>query len=205
MSNFAMIDTTQHGHIVAIKEVHMSNFAVIDTETNWDDRVMSIGFVIADGNTFHPILSKYYILTPEKLVGGMFSDTLYVDTVKVDFEGSRREALLDMKRCLAETNTAKLFAYNASFDYRHLPELSTFAWYDIMRLAAYRQHNHKIPPYADCYGTGRLKRDYGVEPILRMLSGKTSYFEQHNALTDAFDELQIMVLLNHKLEKYVKL
>jgi hypothetical protein len=183
----------------------MANFAVIDTETNWNDQVMSIGIVIADTETFDPVLSKYYILTPEKRVGGMFSDTLYLKNVSVDLEGSRQGVLADIKKYLTETETTKLFAYNAAFDYRHLPELAAYHWYDIMKLAAYRQHNPKIPACADCYGTGRLKRDYGVEPILRMLCGKTSYFEQHNALTDAFDELKIMLLLNHKLDKYSKL
>ena len=30
----------------------MGRFAVIDTETNWSDQVMSIGVVIADSDTF---------------------------------------------------------------------------------------------------------------------------------------------------------
>lgn len=37
-------------------------FAVLDTETNFCDQVMSIGVVIADKSTFHPIDAKYYIL-----------------------------------------------------------------------------------------------------------------------------------------------
>ena len=40
----------------------MSYFAVIDTETNWADQVMSIGTVIADSDTFQPIALKYHIL-----------------------------------------------------------------------------------------------------------------------------------------------
>ena len=71
-----------------------------------------------------------------------------------------------------------------------------------MRLAAYRQHNPRIPVRADCYGTGRLKRGYGVESIYRMLSGSSRYCEMHNALTDAIDELNIMRLLGHGLPVY---
>ena len=41
----------------------MGKFAVIDTETNWADQVMSIGTVIADSDTFQPIEMKYH-LTP---------------------------------------------------------------------------------------------------------------------------------------------
>ena len=95
-----------------------------------------------------------------------------------------------------------MFAYNAAFDYRHLPELSHLSWYDIMKVAAYRQHNPRIPHCAECYGTGRLKRGYGVESVYRMLSEDLEYCEMHNALTDAMDELIIMRMLNHELGKY---
>ena len=40
----------------------MGKFAVIDTETNWADQVMSIGTVIADSETFAPVDAKYHIL-----------------------------------------------------------------------------------------------------------------------------------------------
>ena len=64
-----------------------------------------------------------------------------------------------------------------------------------MRLAAYKQYNHTIPRNAECCKTGKLKRNYGVEPILRNLSGEKRYVETHNALLDAVDELKIMKLL----------
>ena len=56
----------------------MSKFAVIDTETNWADRVMSIGTVIADAETFRPIEAKYHILPIECEIGGMYYDTLFI-------------------------------------------------------------------------------------------------------------------------------
>lgn len=183
----------------------MANFAVIDTETNWSDAVMSIGAVIANADTFEPLLSKYYILTPEHKVGGMFAHTLYLEERQLNQECSRNEALGDLINCFKNTEVTDIFAYNASFDYRHLPELSSFAWYDIMKLAAYRQYNPKIPKTAACHGTGRLKRNYGVEPVLRLLIDSEDYCEQHNALTDALDELKIMTLLQHQLSKYEKL
>ena len=36
----------------------MGKFAVIDTETNWVDQVMSIGTVIADSGTFELLEMK---------------------------------------------------------------------------------------------------------------------------------------------------
>lgn len=183
----------------------MANFAVIDTETNWFDAVMSIGVVIANSNTFEPVSSKYYIISPEHKAGGMFSHTLFFEDRKLNFECSRNKALGDLMKNLKNNKVIGIFAYNASFDYRHLPELSSYAWYDIMKLAAYRQYNPKIPKTFDCHSTGRLKCGYGVESILRLLTDDEMYCEQHNALIDAFDELKIMKLLEHELSMYTQL
>ena len=183
----------------------MEKFAVIDTETNWSDQVMSIGTVIADAHTFQSIDVKYHVLTPEYLVGGMYSDTLFADSKLRPTVCSRNEALADLIGWFALHRVESIFAYNACFDRNHLPELRGFDWYDIMRLAAYRQYNHKIPATADCCSTGRLKRGFGVEPMLRLLSGSRTYYETHNALCDALDELEIMRLLRHGLHMYRKL
>ena len=48
----------------------MGYFAVIDTETNWADQVMSIGTVIADDVTFEIRDAKYHILPIECQIGG---------------------------------------------------------------------------------------------------------------------------------------
>lgn len=180
----------------------MSKFAVIDTETTWGDAVMSIGIVIAESDTFELIDKRYYILTPFKSHGGMYTYALYADNIKLDLECSREKAMNELRRFLAAHDVAAIFAYNAAFDHRHLPELHHLDWHDIMKLAAYKQHNPKISNRADCYGTGRLKSGYGVESVYRMLSEDWTYCEMHNALTDAIDELEIMRLLNHELCKY---
>ncbi|MCH5159191.1 MAG: hypothetical protein J1F33_08360 [Clostridiales bacterium] len=182
----------------------MEKLAVIDTETNWKDEVMSIGVVIANAETFNVCKMKYYILTPEYLEGGMFS---YALKIKWDFdcnaqECSRENALADLKEFLQENQISKIFAYNASFDYHHLPELNSYTWYDIMRLAAYRQYNSKIPQDADLCSTGRLKRGFGVECMKELLTGVGG--EQHNALCDAVDELLcIMKPLGYKINDYI--
>ncbi len=184
------------------KEGHMiDKFAVIDTETNWNDEVMSIGVVVADSKTKQKIDSVYYIIDPEYRVGGMYSDELRLDEKGVCI-ANRGQALKEIKQWLDTYQVQKLFAYNASFDKRHLPEYVNYEWYDIMRLAAYRQYNRAIPRSADCYGTGRLKYGYGVENILKMLSDNKGYRETHNAVLDAEDELQIMQLLGHEISKY---
>ncbi len=182
----------------------MDRFAVIDTETTWGDEVMSVGVVIADGVTFEPADRRYYILTPYRDHGGMYTSALYAGGIKPDLECPRERAMAELKRFLSDHGTTAVFAYNASFDHRHLPELRDLAWYDIMKMAAYRQHNPKIPKCAECCRTGRLKRGYGVESVYRMLSGESGYCELHNALTDAADELTIMKLLEHETDQYAR-
>lgn len=180
----------------------MGRFAVIDTETNWADRVMSIGTVIADADTFQLIDAKYHVLTPEYLVGGMYESTLFCDPKRPPTMCGREEALQELTDWFYANDVHSLFAYNACFDRNHLPELREFDWFDIMRLAAYRQYNRKIPADADCCSTGRLKRGFGVEPMLRLLSGEPRYCETHNALHDAIDELEIIRLLGYRLQAY---
>ena len=180
----------------------MTRFTVIDTETTWSDNVMSIGVAVADADTFKLLDKRYYVLTPYKDHGGMYTYALYAGGVKPDLECTRKKALTDLMQFLSGHGVDAIFAYNAAFDYRHLPELAHLSWYDIMKLAAYRQYNQKIPKNADCYSTGRLRTGYGVENVYRMLSGEYTYHESHNALTDAIDELEIMRMLGHKLDRY---
>ena len=183
----------------------MGKFAVIDTETNWADQVMSIGCCLADADTFEVIEAKYHILPIECQIGGMYESTLFIETPVQPILCTRAEAIADLRGWFQQHGVHSIFAYNACFDRNHLPELRDFDWYDIMRLAAYRQHNPKIPANADCFSTGRLKRGYGVEPMLRLLSGNRTYRETHNAFFDAVEELDIILLLEHPLEDYLPL
>ena len=183
----------------------MDKFIVLDTETTWDNRLMSIGAVIVDAVTYKQLDTKYYILTPEYMAGGMYSHALSIKGIQEPLVCSREKAIKNLIENFALHNVNSIFAYNASFDYAHLPELARFNWHDIMRIAAYAQYNLKIPSGLQLCSTGRLKSGYGVEPMLRMLSGDNTYCETHNALLDAMDELKIMMLLGYPLEKYFKL
>ena len=177
-------------------------FAVIDTETNWNNEVMSIGIALGDVRTFKCVGAKYFIIDPEYRKGGMYSDVMNVVKSIPSEVMSREDALSSMVSWLNENNVTQLYAYNAKFDKGHLEELCDFEWFDIMRLAAYKQYNKCIPADAECCKTGRLKRGYAVEDILKMLSGDFSYSEVHNAVMDAIDELKIMELLGHTLDVY---
>lgn len=184
------------------KRSDMNKFAVIDTETNFDNEVMSIGVVIADKENFLPVETKYYILYPEYKRGGMYSYALKMHDKEPDIVDSRQKIIQDINNLLQKHGVNSIFAYNAQFDYKILPELSRYNWYDIIKVAAYKQYNSKITDDMECCSTGRLKRDYGVEGVMRLLTDNRSYYETHNALCDALDELNIIKLIGIKYEKY---
>lgn len=179
-----------------------SFFAVIDTETTWDDAVMSIGIVIADASTKEMVEAKYFLIDPEYTHGGMYSSALKMEGIEEISVDKRENVLSTIDAWLKENKVDRLLAYNAAFDRNHLPELRAYTWCDIMRLAAYRQYNTKIPAEVECCRTGKMKRGYGVEPILRMLGEDKQYKETHNAYFDALDELKIVQLLGYGMKIY---
>ena len=117
---------------------------------------------VGNADTFEAIEAKYHILPIECEIGGMYESTLFIETPVKPIICTRAEAIADLRAWFQRHGVHSIFAYNACFDRNHLPELRDFDWYDIMRLAAYKQYNPKIPAYADCCSTGRLKRGYGV-------------------------------------------
>ena len=183
-------------------------FAVIDTETNYSNQVMSIGIVIANKNTFEIQDTRYYILTPESNISGMYSNALHLADIPITKICNRETAINEILAWLASHHVDSIFAYNAAFDRKMLPEFYALLWHDIMKIAAYRQFNSKISSEMECMKNGRLKRNFGVESILKMLFNDNSYVESHNALKDALDELRIMQLLEQPLfiyQKYARL
>ncbi len=180
----------------------MQYFAVIDTETTWSNEVMSIGVVIADVDNMMPIHAKCYIIDPAYKEGGMYSSALFAHGKKNTYLDTRKRCLDGVEKLLNKYRVKKIFAYNASFDKIHLPELGNYAWCDIMRIAAYKQYNKMIPPTVECFATGKMKRGYGVEGMLRMIGTDKSYCETHNAYLDAIDELSIVRLLKLNLDVY---
>lgn len=176
--------------------------AVIDTETNYSNRLISIGVVAADISTYE-IADEYYgIYDPAYRSMSMFGYVLKYEGVPINNIASSGNITQDVLRFITDNGIKRIFAYNAKFDHGLLPELHGYEWYDIMRLAAYRQYNRQITDEYECCKTGRLKKNYGVEGIYRMLSENSRYTEVHNALADARDELQIMKYLGRPLSDY---
>lgn len=175
--------------------------AILDTETNYKNEVISIGIVIADDD-LNTLCELYYIISPECEYPAMFSSVLY-DKLP-NMIDNRREIINDLLFNFNNYGVSKIFAYNAQFDYQMLPELNYYEWYDIIRIAAYMQYNSKIDS-RNCFKTGRLKSSYGVEKMYRLLSGNLFYYEIHNALCDAIDEIEIMRMLEISIDKYIKM
>lgn len=178
----------------------MKHFAMIDTETTWSGALMTAGVLIVEADSLKVVDSKYYIAVDALREGGLYSYEVHQKGIE-EIQSSSADVGSEIHRFLTAHGVKTILAYNAGFDKNVLSYLRGYTWCDIMKLAAYKQYNSAIPEDADCFKTGKLKRGYGVECILRML-GKKGYSEIHNALTDAMDELEIVRLLGHPVDMY---
>lgn len=177
-------------------------FAIIDTETNFNNEIMSIGLIIVNPNSMDILDKTYLIITPEYKIGGIFSDALlYGNQILDEILYSHKTAMQIITEQLKKYQVEDIFAYNASFDYNLLPELQVYKWFDIMKIAAYKQFNNKIPQNVECCKSGRIRKGYGVEPMMHLLTNG-DYHETHNALHDAIDELEIMKLIDQPIHTY---
>lgn len=183
----------------------MEVFAVIDTETNWHNEVMSIGVAIGLNGNFELLEKLYYVITPEVGIGGIFDNVLFIDNAPINLIGTRSEVLCELRKKLDEYEVKKIFAYSAGFDRTHLMELSDYKWYDIMALAANKNYNKKIPESTESFTNGKVKKGASEEAIYRILSSDFDYKEVHNGLIDAIDELDIMRMLNIDINEYIEL
>lgn len=178
------------------------NFAVIDVETNFDDKTVSIGILISDGR-FNILDGEYYLIKEEMNKPCMYSQALHIphdyDTSTTKYE----KAIASIQSLLESHNISRIFAYNAHFDKKHLPELTNYKWYDIVKVAAYAQHNPFLPSDVDVHSSGRMKKGYKCEDMYRILSKKYKK-ELHNAILDAEDELSIMKMLGYNIDYYIK-
>lgn len=72
-------------------------FAVIDTETSWQDKVISIGVVIAQKN-YHIVAEAYYIITPECELPAIYEDALYYRCIII-LNSSSARGLRQYQKC----------------------------------------------------------------------------------------------------------
>lgn len=199
--------------------IHSSRklFAVIDTETTWNDpnrlkygtkyldKVISIGIVIAEEDTYKIRKTAYFIIEPECIEQSLYMNKLELAPIQITKRCSREESICDIHKILSEYQVENIFAYNANFDYLHLPELAGYKWHDIMKKAAYSMYNPFLSKYYspdDFCKTGRLKKGYGVENICALLKENPQFAETHCAIFDSMDELFIMKKIRQPLENY---
>lgn len=193
-----------------------NTFAVLDTETTWNmpgnlkfgtkykDTVFSVGVVIADAKTFEMCHVAYYILTPECTENGMYAGELKLAPEKITKKCTREECINELNALFGKYHVKDIFAYNAGFDFRYMPELSAYTWRDIMKKAAYQDSNPWLKSYSyeHFYSTGRLKSGYGVEDMCQLLKGDEFFYETHCAIFDSIDELFIIKQLSYPIEEY---
>ncbi|TKA59167.1 hypothetical protein MBOVa_3960 [Mycoplasmopsis bovis 8790] len=199
-------DYKKDEYVDDIDEDH--NIAVIDVETNIWSEVVSIGVVIADKDTFKLVDQNYWLIGEREQSPSMYSNVYHIPEleeygIKDYVVDTYEEAIEKLIEFLDYYNISDWFSYT-KYDYNHLPELhNLYKWFDISKPARNVNTNDFIPKNSPTHKNGALRRNWGVEPIYRLLSGNNQYSEVHNALLDAIDELKIMQMLELTHEGFV--
>lgn len=151
------------------------HIAVIDTETTWSGALMTVGIMIADTSNYKAVDYRYYVIKEAVREGGKFGYFVHIEGIDEEKVSVKKigDKIISF---LIEHNVSSIFAYNAGFDRNCMPFLERFVWHDIMKIAAYKQYNPMIPDSAECCNTGRLKRGYGVENIMRLLGHPFDFY-----------------------------
>lgn len=182
-------------------------FAVIDIETNYKDKIFSIGVVIADNTNFNLVDKRYWIVKNNLLFGGIYIDSISAP-LPIEFKNeiieldTHKEMICQLINFLKNHSIKDWYSYT-KFDFRYLPELhDLFNHYDISLVARSKKFNDYIPANAKTHKNGNLIRGWGMEDIYRMVTKDECYVETHNALLDAIDELKIMKLLELDIKTF---
>ena len=180
-------------------------FAVVDTEANFQNELMSVGMLIVRKKDLAITEEYYAMITPACNKAAMFSSSLKYQPEAGEHWNqlitNEKAAVQAVLKVLRDRQICAVFAFGAGFDRKMLPALHDFSWCDIMDIAVYKQYNPHLPVSAPFYGTGRLKRGGSVEGLLRMMDSPR-YQETHNALQDAKDELKLIQLIGRPIEQY---
>jgi hypothetical protein len=186
--------------ITNINNINLQTIAIIDTKTNYIDNAISVGVAIVNTNNWQLQQAQYYLISPE-LINNHQYDNLNIAHVYKSYFGQLSDVENHIRKLLSDYNVTNIYAYNATFVFQSLPGLQLYFWYDIMKIAAYKQYNKYLPQNIEYLENGRIKYGYGIKNIMEYLT-QTYFFYTNHALYDVLDEIRIMKMLELNIEEY---
>ena len=173
--------------------------AIIDTKTNYLGNAISIGVAIV--NAQFEIQQAQYYLIPEELMNEHASKDDY-DIVHVykTYYGRLFDCQNHIRTILNQYNITNIYAYNAFYVKQTLPEMNNYNWFDVARIATYKQYNHKIPINTKCDENGQLLR-YTLSNVMELMTNGYYRYVNH-ALYNALDIIQLMKYIGLSIDKY---
>ncbi len=200
--NYIEITTTLKKDLVVpdIQNINTDTIAIISVKTNSMGHAIAIGVAVIDANQWQLQQAQYYIISDELLCYYTY-DNIYLSHVYKSYFGKLGDVENHIRKTLTKYQITNIYAYNAQFVCKTCPGLHMYYWYDIMKIAAYKQYNSYLPSNIDYLDNGRIKYKYNIPHIMEYLN--ISYFRYvDHALYDVLDELRIMKTLNININTY---
>ena len=117
------------------------------------------------------------------------------------YYGCHKDIENHIRKLLNKYKITNIYTYNGIFIFKKLPGLKQYHWYDIIKVAAYKQYNYKLLDNLPFREDGRLLCNCSIKEIMQILT-KTYFYYTDHALYDTFDIARIMSLINLPIEQY---
>lgn len=176
--------------------------AVLRTMTNSEGSLCAVGVVITNTADWRPIAEYRYVIAPEAETADQ--DVLFLPVEKDCICTSCRSEhlLFRLKQMLSEEKVQYIVSYGSSARF-FLPGID-LPWLDIQNVSAYRKYNPFIPKKAKLYRNGRMKSGYGMEAMMRIVTGDKSYIRTGNPVRDCEADLCILERIHPDLGTFLE-
>ena len=184
-----------------IQQENLDVIAIIDAKLNFIDEIISIGIAIVDAKTFKVKTAEYFLVPEELIIDGFNNDNITIAHTYQTYFGAHKDIENHIRKLLNQYNITNIYTFNGKFIYRKLAGLQKYHWYDIIKVAAYKQYNYKLPDNLMFNDQGRLLYKCNIKDLMEILT-KTYFYYTNHALYDTLDIARMMSLIDLPIEQY---
>lgn len=203
-NNYIEIEKSLKKDIEKMPDIQQENLdiiAIIDAKLNFIDEIISIGIAIVDAKTFEIKTAEYFLVPEELIIDGFNNGNITIAHTYQTYFGAHKDIENHIRKLLNQYNITNIYTFNGKFIYSKLTGLQKYHWYDIMKVAAYKQYNYKLPDNLMFNDQGRLLYKCNIKDLMEILT-KTYFYYTNHALYDVLDETKMMKLLDLNINVY---
>ena len=184
-----------------IEHENLETIAILDAKTNFIDNIISIGVSIVNAKTFEVKTAEYFLIPEELIVDGLNNNNVNIHHIYKTYFGAQKDVENHIRKLLNQYGITNIYTFNGKFIYKQLTGLQNYHWYDIIKVAAHKQYNYKLPDNLMFNDQGRLLYKCNIKDLMEILT-KTYFYYTNHALYDTLDIARIMKIVDLNINVY---